>query len=600
MPKRSLNQIVNLLDQRIQKASEFYLDRQPGWLGNYAGVVDVPNENGKVYVRLQSGQVVTAQNGVAPSIYNWAVYVGRDKSQPHILKVLETRFVHKDGDTPDYVKFHHAQHEFPGPDTVFVTRDQFMPLLVYPLGGMELQLYGDVVYSIGMSNPIRVPDTTINMTSYIPSSGARYVLIEIEPDGSLNYVTGTSEASREILLVAGDIPAPTNGNIPVCAVVTYMGQTTIRRDAEVKDIIDLRIFTTSTGDAHTHAFPNLDDLLDVDAPAPSPNQVLTWDDTAEEWIAADPTGTSTFIDDLTSQVPAASDHYDLAAEATSGQVLLFWNGVYQPPSEFTMDVDNLGLTTDFSPDADNTTSLFAIYGAGAFISAHDVNALHVNGTGEITGLPSATPVSGDKFVFEDASDGDAKKQVDYDVLANAWELIVDEDGTSLANWTPAGGTWSSDGTVIKQTDTTQNWRSLRYTDLVDVGVPLIYEAEIKIKTYASGQYHIGGLLVGYPGSVGAGGLSVDIRFNTNVESLQIDRFGLASILTITFDWGNVEEWHTLRIASNGGFVSAYVDGVLKGSAGNATSSTNDARYIGLSAYTAADFRNIKLWRLKLP
>jgi hypothetical protein len=284
---KSIHQIMKDFNNKLNKLSAFFLDRQDAWLGNYAGVVDVPNKEGMVYVRLQSGQVVEALNTVAPSIHNWAVTVGKDKSQPHVFRVLETRMVHPNGDTPSYVKFHHEQHEFPGPDTVFVYRDQFMPLLVYPLGGLSLQLFGDIIYSIGMSNPIRVPDTVIDMTSYVPASGAEYVLIEVETDGTLNYIIGTNYDSREILEVSGDIPAPTPNNVPICAVIMFAGQTEVRRDFNRRDIIDLRMFVVGNGDAHSHDNIPLDDIIDVDAPAPTDDQILTYDASDATWQAKD-------------------------------------------------------------------------------------------------------------------------------------------------------------------------------------------------------------------------------------------------------------------------------------------------------------------------
>jgi hypothetical protein len=288
MPKvrKTTERLGRDLNRKIGVAGEFWLDKQPAWLGNYARVVEVPNKNGMVYVRMQSGQVIEVLNHVTPNIYNWAVYVGRDKTQPHILKVLETRWVHNLKNTLNYILFHHKQHEFPAPDTVFVYRDQFMPLLVYPNGDMTVRLFGDMIYSIGMSNPIRVPDQDIDLSGNVPSSGARYVLIELDSSGEVNLVNGTSKASREILEIEGAIPPPTSGSTPLCAIICYLGQTVIRRDAGRRDIVDLRMFTSSSGDAHTHVI-NLDDLDDVNAPSPTDGQVLTWDNGSSEWIAAE-------------------------------------------------------------------------------------------------------------------------------------------------------------------------------------------------------------------------------------------------------------------------------------------------------------------------
>lgn len=66
-------------------------------------------------------------------------------------------------------------------------------------------------------------------------------------------------------------------------------------------------------------------------------------------------------EDVTSQIPAAGDHFDLSDAATGG-IMLFKNGVYQPSTEYTMDVDGLGFTTDFSPVSGDT--LVATYATG--------------------------------------------------------------------------------------------------------------------------------------------------------------------------------------------------------------------------------------------
>jgi hypothetical protein len=77
------------------------------------------------------------------------------------------------------------------------------------------------------------------------------------------------------------------------------------------------------------------------------------------WVTVETGGTGVVYDDLTSQIPDASDHFDLVSEA-SGAVLLFYNTTMQSTSTFTMDGDNLGLTTSFSPVAGDV--LIAVYG----------------------------------------------------------------------------------------------------------------------------------------------------------------------------------------------------------------------------------------------
>ncbi len=285
MAKLSLDRLVKELRRKFVRAEEPYIDKQPAWLGNYNGVVDVPHKSGMVYARVQSGQVITILNLVAPSIANWPVLIGRDKSQSAVLRVLETRWVHELEDIPAYVKFHHEQHQFPGPDTVFVSRDQFLPLLVYPVGGMSVRLYGDMIYGVGMPAPIRVDDVVIDMTSYIPSSGAQYVLLETGFDGVLNFIVGTPEDSPAILQTSGTIPLPSAEAVPICAFIMFQGQTEVRRDSQRKDIVDLRMFTSSSGDAHVHAF-SLDSLSDVIITTPVVGDTLVYNGT--DWVNAPP------------------------------------------------------------------------------------------------------------------------------------------------------------------------------------------------------------------------------------------------------------------------------------------------------------------------
>lgn len=606
MPVRqSIYEISKKLSQKIDKAGEYWLERYPGWLGNHSGTVEVPQEQSMVYVRLQSGQVVKALNTVAPNIRNWAVYVGRDKSQPHTLRVLEVRWLHNIKDTVNYVLFHHRQHEYPGPDTVFIYRDQFMPLLVFPNGGLTAKMFGDIIYVEGMSNPLKISDAIIDMTSYVPASGAVYVLLEIQQDGTLNYVTGSSYLSREILWLTAPIPPPTSGSLPVCAFIMYAGQTELRRDAVEKTIIDLRMFTSfPSAGSHTHV-TNLDDLADVNAPAPTALQVLTWDNVNSEWIAADPTGGAgtMVIEDLTSQIPAVGDHFDLATEA-EGEVLLFYNATFQSPDTFTMDVDGLGLTTTFSPAVPDT--LWAVHGLGSLttIPVEDPDALHYSVDNEFAGVTEkVTPVAGDMVLIEDSENGGAKKKVDIDNLGGGggWEQAFTESGTSFANWTSGGGTWSSDGTQIKQTDTGATWRTAKFNTVQAIAPGYVLEAQIKAVSTGAGALHAVGIIIGYAGTNTSPGLAAELRLESGTRRFLFSRAFTTTLLLINpFTWSD-DTFYTLRIISSGGLITAYVDGVLVGTSGNTSGQPADSRYIGLKSYACeAHFKSITGWKLALP
>jgi hypothetical protein len=265
--RRNTNQARKDLQKRFETSGQYWLEKFPARLGNYSRVVAVPNKPGMVYARLEtSGQVVEAVNWLAPGIFDFPVFVGRDKSQPSVLKVSEIRWVYSLGAIINFIAFHHEQHEYPNADTVWVRRDQFMPLLVLPAGGFAARMFGDVIYAFGMDHPIRVPDTDLDLSAYALETGARYVLLEVLPDGTLNYIVGDTVASRE-LLESLPLPTPSNNSFPICAFEFFAGQTALRRDSTERTIIDLRMFTSDTSaDAATqwHTAPEKTSLDDLD------------------------------------------------------------------------------------------------------------------------------------------------------------------------------------------------------------------------------------------------------------------------------------------------------------------------------------------------
>lgn len=284
--RKSIQQVTKELKDRIDSAGEFWINRQPASLGNYAGIVKVPDTNNMVYARLENGQVVRVFNTIAPNINNWKVYIGSDKSQPGILKVLEVRWVHNLSQAVGYLLFHHGQHEYPAPDTVWIRRDQFMPLLVLPGGEFNIRVYGDIIYMLGMDAPIRIADITdIDMTNvdgvdYTISSGAKYVLLEILSDGTFNFVDGDVWGTIDFLRVSAPLPAPTPGAFPICAIEFYGGQTSIRRDSAERNIIDLRMFTSNIQDQ----VAELGDEIHSSTPGiPEGNdEIVFWDEETDE------------------------------------------------------------------------------------------------------------------------------------------------------------------------------------------------------------------------------------------------------------------------------------------------------------------------------
>ena len=127
---------------------------------------------------------------------------------------------------------------------LFIGRDRFLPFLVFPIngGGLVVNIYGDVfLKSDGTFG--YVANQTLDLTSYVPASGPKFVLIEADDSGMIYVTTGTAVDSKELLTPA-NIPAVTTGRIPSTAVRLYTGQTQLYRDPNsINDFVDVRPIT---------------------------------------------------------------------------------------------------------------------------------------------------------------------------------------------------------------------------------------------------------------------------------------------------------------------------------------------------------------------
>jgi len=250
------------LERKIQKESTPWLSRAIAMLGDGSGNVLVDGEPGMVYARVDNGQVIEVFNDKVPAENNRQVEIGIDRRQPGLWQVIRIRRSYGESvDTP-FTVFHHEQHEYPNADTVFVRRDQFTPLLVLPAGGMSVRIFGDVIYRYGMTAPIKVENTDVDLSSYVPVSGALWLLIEALEDGTINYVEGDTVASLSVLEFT-PLPVPSPDAFPICAISLYNGQTSIRRDDEVRHIVDLRQFISDVTVDPLTSFSGFDEKVTV-------------------------------------------------------------------------------------------------------------------------------------------------------------------------------------------------------------------------------------------------------------------------------------------------------------------------------------------------
>lgn len=273
MPKN--RKVKNSYVKSVRRIAGKY-ERQAAWIGLSASVIETGTPD-MIWVRLVNGQGVKAVNKLAPKVYNFPVVIARNDSGA-FWEVVEVRQPYG-STTLEQMKDHHAQHEFPARDTVWVRDSQFIPLLILPAGGMTVSLFGGIV--IQGSAYYTVDNQVIDLAPYQPVNGAVWALIEVI--SGVVTVTLSDEYITRTQLVVGVIPAGTG--VRLCAIRLFTGQTEIQRNTTsttVNDIADLRWSQGGNGDIDM-----LDDLLDVNAPAPTDGYYLKWDADPGEWIAAE-------------------------------------------------------------------------------------------------------------------------------------------------------------------------------------------------------------------------------------------------------------------------------------------------------------------------
>lgn len=217
-----------------------------GILGNGLGVVDVPNRQNYVWVRIENQAPVQIFNKRVAPIYNQPVIVGYDPIEPRLFQVLSVKSIVSPrgmGGIQDrsLTSAHHMTHEWMadngGNDVVFSQIRQMMPMRPFPAGGMLIDIYRSAPAWFGNAWG-RVSGQTVDLSPYIPITGARYNLLYAESTGLVRVATGTV---RDLMtLYPTDIPVPPPGTIPIAAIRTYSGQTGVTEARTWNDIADVR------------------------------------------------------------------------------------------------------------------------------------------------------------------------------------------------------------------------------------------------------------------------------------------------------------------------------------------------------------------------
>lgn len=276
-----------------------------GFLGKNDGTVRVSGRDNYVYVRLPDASVVEAFNGVVPAVAGLPV-IGEYANRRY--KILRARDSFSDPVfcVPDGLT---GSMQWPGANTLFVKGEQFLPGLVAAIGGMIVRIYPTDEY----------PGEDLDLTSHIPATGARWVLIEVN-DTAAHVVDGTIVTLDT--LNATPKPSKTAGYISKAAIRLYAGQTEILYTATASDIVDKRFDSSSLVSAD-----------DIDGTiVPSQFASLT------AWVS----------ENLTAQITGATAHFTTGIDFNA--VNVFINGLRQNAADVEIDSGGDGLTLSFIPE----------------------------------------------------------------------------------------------------------------------------------------------------------------------------------------------------------------------------------------------------------
>jgi hypothetical protein len=237
--------IKQLIRRDIDTYGAEWIDRQPVLLGDYTATVQtgVP---GVLYARQYNGKVIEVYNFAnVPPTFDLHVIVGRKKTLPTTWQIIEVRETYLSPAGGGQIGYHHEQHEFPNGDTVWSDRKQILPLtvLVQDAAGFVVQVFGSVVHTA--TGIHKIPTQLVDLSSYVVTSGAKFVSIETDDDGVLTVNDGVAFGAPEIATDA-DIPVPDPGKYLIAFVLLHEGQTELADD-EIRVPFPLGVIAKTSG-----------------------------------------------------------------------------------------------------------------------------------------------------------------------------------------------------------------------------------------------------------------------------------------------------------------------------------------------------------------
>lgn len=336
---------------------------KPYWfkatVGDGDGNIEVPDKPGYIYVTDLTDVVHKAFNRAAPvDREGILVAVGYDPQDPSRLAVLWLINPWVQESLPG-LPGHHRTHEWLGSDQVTISAMQFLPGLVRTLTGTSM-VVGIWPFPLKLADGTakRIPYREVNLTSNIPVSGARWVLITFSLTTGATVLQNGSTVASISILGATDIPAADDGYITLAAVSCYAGQTAVVQNATRNDIVDLRF---GPGGGGGGSASNFTDLLDVPSSYTGyAGKVVAVNATEDGLEFGLPDAVEIVAEDWSSQVDGLTAHFTTAETFIAGSLLVVINGLEQNKTTTCMeDVTLDGFTLDFIPPSGS--QVFGLY-----------------------------------------------------------------------------------------------------------------------------------------------------------------------------------------------------------------------------------------------
>ncbi|HKI53531.1 MAG TPA: hypothetical protein VJ987_05355 [Anaerolineales bacterium] len=295
----------SLIDSRLRKVLKKTAAPQTGWLDVFPAVIGTASGtvqtgvDGIIYVRnILNGQILSVYNFTVPNTAGLQVEVGRKVETPGLWQVKGVREAYA---RPAGGSVGSASHTH---ENLFISPNRYLRFLTLPIegGGFTVQIYGDVFRnSSGIVTSIA--NQQLDLSSYVPSSGAKWVVIQADSTGAISVNEGDAVESKELLTLLY-IPDPVDDYVESCAVRLYDGQVQLYRDpSSINDFVDLRGLRT------WGISLSLDDLLDVSVSVANDGDVLTYDAFYDLWLPVAPTGGGA-VDSVNGQTGTVVIDYD--------------------------------------------------------------------------------------------------------------------------------------------------------------------------------------------------------------------------------------------------------------------------------------------------